>query len=552
MKGTKTLDGILFADLLRAGAANLNSHVQEINNLNVFPIPDGDTGDNMLLTILGGTDALKTPIKDLSTAARKAADGMLLGARGNSGVILSQLFNGIAKGFSGINEADLFTIGNALKSGTKCAYSAVMEPVEGTILTVFREAADYAIKIGPQSVEEMLSAFIEEARRTLEKTPEMLAVLKKAGVVDSGGAGIVYIAEGARSALEGETGNTQISFFTPQSQDLNLDLFTESSVLEFGYCTECLLRLQKSKTDPETFDINIITDYLKTIGNSVVSVKTGSIVKIHVHTMIPGDVLNFCQQYGEFLKIKVENMSLQHNNTVHTTDDVPQARVVPESHKTYGVVAVASGEGVKNAFIERGADRIVDGGQCMNPSAENFLDAFSKISADTIFVFPNNSNIILTAKQAAALYRDADVRVIESRTIGDGYAALSMFDTTSRNTDTIIAGINESMQGVVTAEVSTSIRDTSGDGPDVHAGDYIGFVGDDILSANTDRLVASYALIDSLNMSDYDIFIMFYGKNVSEEESRKVEEYVHKANPFTEVYSICGMQDIYDYIMVLE
>lgn len=538
--------------MLRAGAGNLNNHVQEINNLNVFPIPDGDTGDNMLLTLLGGTDALKEPEKNLSAAARKAADGMLLGARGNSGVILSQIFNGIAKGFEGIYEADIFTTANALKSGIKCAYGAVMEPVEGTILTVFREASEYAAGSGARSVGELLAAFITKAEQTLEKTPDMLAVLKKAGVVDSGGAGLVYIAKGAERFLKNEAAAGSVSFFTPQSQDLNLDLFTEDSVLEFGYCTECLLRLLKSKTDPDTFDINTITDYLKTVGNSVVSVKTGSIVKIHVHTMIPGEVLNFCQQFGEFLKIKVENMSLQHNNTVHMGDDFSMPRLVPESHKAYGIVAVAAGDGVKKAFRERGADVIVDGGQCMNPSAEDFLTAFKKISADTIFVFPNNSNVILTARQAAGLYRDAEIRVIESKTIGEGYAALSMFDTTSQNTEQIASDIYASMQGVVTAQVSVSIRDSSGNTPGFAAGDYIGFVGDDILSADSDRLTAARALIDSLNIKDYDIIIIFRGKSAGEAECAELSEYIRSINPFTEIYTVNGMQEVYDYTMVLE
>lgn len=552
MEPVRILDGILYADMLRSGASNLNSHVKEINDLNVFPIPDGDTGDNMLLTMIGGTDALKEPEADLSAAARKAADGMLLSARGNSGVILSQIFNGIAKGFEGVSEADLFTMIKALKSGTKCAYSAVIEPVEGTILTVMREAADHAGECGARSIEELIDEFVKQARVTLDKTPDLLDVLKKAGVVDSGGAGLIYIAEGAKKALSGEAENAQLSFFTPASQDLDLDLFTADSELEFGYCTECLIRLQNSKVNPASFDENVIIDYLQTIGDSVVSVKTGSIVKIHVHTKTPGAVLDYCQKFGEFLKIKIENMSLQHNNTLHAEEDTFKKKKVIQEHKPYGIVAVANGEGIAQAFLERGVDKIVDGGQSMNPSAEDFLEAFKEVSADTIFVFPNNSNIILTAKQAASLYSKADIRVIESKTIGEGYSALLMYDTSSGDTQQILEGIDQSMEGVVTAEVSRSIRDSAGHAVEVHEGDYIGFVGDDIISSDKDRLAAACALADRLDMRSHDICLMFYGKEANGEECAQLEEHIKGLNPNMEIYSSSGMQEIYDYIIILE
>ena len=552
MGETKTLDGITYAKMLRAGAAKLNEHVQEINNLNVFPIPDGDTGDNMFLTLLGGTDALKDAPADLGAASKMAADGMLLSARGNSGVILSQIFAGIAKGFEGIQQADLFAVGKALKSGIKCAYSAVMEPTEGTILTVYREAAEYACVCAGGSMEEMLSGFIEKGRKTLEKTPEMLCVLKKAGVVDSGGAGLLYIAEGMKKGLGGEPEGTAPGAFIPHSMNLDLDLFREDSVLEFGYCTECLLRLQSSKTDPESFDTDIITDYLKSIGNSVVCVKTGSIVKLHVHTMVPGEVMNFCQKYGEFLKVKVENMSLQHSDSVHANADALPQKLVPEKHKRYGIVEVASGEGIKKAFAERGADFVIDGGAGMNPSTQDFLEAFGRILADVIFVFPNDPNVIMAARQAADFYKGADVKVIESRSVGEGYMALLMFDDGPKDEKEVLENIYSSMEGVATARISRCIRNVSGAGRDIRAGEYIGFVSDEILSAAESRSEAAKDLIEQLGAKDYDVAIIFYGKDANEEEAGEIKQALLKANRYMEVYTIFGGQDIYDEIIILQ
>lgn len=452
MKPAQTLNGMMFADMLRAGAVNLRSHKQAINNLNVFPIPDGDTGDNMLLTIMGGIDVINNEISSLSEVTRKAADGMLLSARGNSGVILSQFFEGIAEGFEDMDEADCLQVGNAMRCGVQRAYNAVMEATEGTILTVARCACEYAAERSSENLDDYMENFLAEARRTLDRTPEMLPVLKKAGVVDSGGAGLIYIIEGMRKAAKGEFDPDENKlFYETPTREINLDLFTEDSILKYGYCTELLLRLQKGKTDPEAFDVNTITDYLKKIGDSVVAFKTGSIVKIHVHTMTPDKVLGFCQMYGEFLKIKIENMSLQHNNV--SLEGVKNFAKPEAERKKYGIAAVCSGEGIKGMFTDRGADIIVDGGQSMNPSTEDFLNAFRHINAETILLFPNNANVILSAKQAASLYKAADVRVIESKNIGEGYVALSMFDPNADNTDMLEEELRNAMQGVVIAEI---------------------------------------------------------------------------------------------------
>ena len=541
----KTLDGILFARMINSGAANLKAHAKEINDLNVFPIPDGDTGDNMLMTMMGGVHHDTNSCESLCEMADRVSSGMLLSARGNSGVILSQLFEGIKNGFTGLQTADTKEIGEAFRQGVKQAYSSVMTPTEGTILTVVREATEYACEQNTITPEAFLDAFIDEAKRSLARTPELLPVLKKAGVVDSGAAGLIYIVDGMMRAVIGED-IADFSETSEKTQELDLDAFNEDSVLEFGYCTELLVRLQNAKTDISTFDVKVITDYLQTIGDSIVTVRNGSIVKLHVHTMTPQKVLDFCQQYGEFLKIKIENMSLQHNNTV-TEEKAPA-----KERKKYGVVAVACGEGLKNTFRERGADIIVDGGQSMNPSAEDFITAFDEVNADVIFVFPNNGNIILTAEQAAHLYDKSDVRVIESTTIGAGYASLAMLDTSSGDTDAIVEDLRMAMDGVITAEISHCVRDATIDGKEIHTGDYIGFVGKEMLSVNESRLVTVCESIDALNFSRYDFCILICGKDATDEEAQRIEAYVKARYKNKELYIINGGQDVYDYIIIVE
>lgn len=541
----KTLDGILFSRMINAGAANLKAHVKEVNELNVFPIPDGDTGDNMLMTVMGGVCEAGEVSESLCETANRAAGGMLLSARGNSGVILSQFFEGIKNGFSGLRSADMKEMGEAFRLGVKQAYASVMSPTEGTILTVIREASEYACGQDTDAPEDFLEAFLDEARRSLERTPELLDVLKKAGVVDSGAAGLIYIAQGMRKAALGEDigGSFAVS---ERERALDLDAFDENSVLEFGYCTELLLRLQHAKTDIASFDVKMITDFLNRIGESVVAVHNGSIVKLHVHTATPHKVLEFCQRYGEFLKVKIENMSLQHNNTV-AIEKTPE-----KSRQKYGIVAVASGEGLKEAFRERGADVIVDGGQSMNPSAEDFMRAFGEANAEVIFVFPNNGNVVLAAQQAARLYEGADVRVIESRSIGAGYAALSMYDPNANDADTIESELTDAMEGVVTAEISHCIRNAEMGDTSVHTGDYIGFVGKELLSVNQNRLVTVCETIDRMNLSLYDICMIIRGKDVPEKEAARIEAYANGKYKGKELYLINGMQDVYDYILVME
>ncbi|MBE6590141.1 MAG: DAK2 domain-containing protein [Ruminococcaceae bacterium] len=546
------LDGFLWADMVAAGARNLHAHMEEVNDLNVFPIPDGDTGENMMLTMQGSVKAAKHVDGTLWDAATKISDGMLLGARGNSGVILSQFFAGIAQGFGRYESADVHTLEKAIACGVGCAFESVMTPTEGTILTVMRDAGYYAGNCDCQTPGAYFCAFLEEAKRSLDRTPELLPILKEAGVVDSGGAGLLYIVEGMYASLCGETVGEEPALPTASLQAVDPDLFDENSVMEFGYCTELLLRLQNCKVDTEHFDADVITEFLNTVGDSVVLVKNGTVVKLHVHTMTPSRVLEFCQQYGEFLTVKIENMMLQHNGTVKKESPVPPAEAPVTQRQPFSVVTVATGEGIKRTFCEMGADEVICGGQTMNPSAKDFLQAFDRVNADVVFVLPNNGNVLLAARQAAQLYRKSDVRVIPTHSIGDGYAVLSMLDFDSGDPDAIEAEMNGAMEGVVTAEISRSIRDAEMNGVRVRKDDYIGIAGKKILSAGTDREEVTCRTADTLALEEHALLLLIRGNGVTEEDSAPIVSYLHKKYPLAEICEADGGQDIYDYILVAE
>lgn len=547
----RQLNGTIFVKLLKGGAANLRANRMVVNELNVFPIPDGDTGDNMCMTLEAGASSVSLDDgENLENVASKAAKGMLLGARGNSGVILSRIFAGISKGLQGHLTAGLSEVADALSLGVSEAYAAVSNPVEGTMLTVYRDAVEYAKShISDRTTwAEFASDMIEELKRSLERTPSLLEELRNAGVVDSGGAGLVYIAEGAKDGYYGRITET-LSTEGHNSAAPDLSKFTEDSVLEFGYCTEFLLRLTRAKTDIDNFDLDGFIAYLNSVGDSVVAFRDDTIVKVHVHTMTPGEILNYCQQYGEFLTLKIENMTLQHNEVSQQKRFTP---TVTKPRKKYGIVTVSSGAGINSTFVDLGADICIEGGQSMNPSVEDFLAAFTQVNADHIIVFPNNSNIILTAKQAADLFDEADIRIVPSKTIGEGYAAISMLDTSAETVEDLVAAAQDEIEHVVTGLVSRAVRDTVADGVEVRAGSYIGFVDDDILNCCEDARSAVYELAHKINAGDYDVLLLIYGKDVSEEEAYQTAQKMASDFRRTEVIVIDGGQTVYDYILVLE
>ncbi len=542
---TIELDSLTFAAMLRQGAVSLGKDKKVINDLNVFPIPDGDTGDNMLMTLKAGCNAIENHLGTLSELASAASSGMLLGARGNSGVILSRIFAGLTKGLQGVIVADTKAFAKAMDAAVSEAYKAVPVPVEGTIITVMREGTAGAD--ASQDLNHYFETLLESMQSSLDHTPELLQVLKDAGVVDSGGAGLLSIFRGMNDALNGKISQEEIEpTAAAPVPTVELNKFDENSKLEFGYCTEFLLRLMRSKVDLDSFDEKEIIDYLNKVGESVVAFREGSIVKVHVHTFKPGEILNYCQQFGEFLTLKIENMTLQHHQTVNQNN--ASFKLPP---KPYGIVTVASGKGLINAFREIGADEVIEGGQTMNPSTQDFLDAFSRINAQHILVFPNNKNIKMAADQAAELYKNADIHVLPSTSIGEGYYGIGYIDRDNPNIDDIIDSITEIMQSVVTGMVSTAIRDAEGEQVSVHTGDYVGYSGKQLLSDSPDREEAAKALVERLGAASRDVMLVFFGEEVPQDEAERLVADLQTQYKNLEIMLNNGRQPVYDYIFVL-
>jgi len=542
------LNAQLYLNLIRGGAARLAQDRQAVNDLNVFPIPDGDTGDNMYMTMEAGCHAALSP--SLADTAEAVSRGMLMGARGNSGVILSRIFAGLAKGLKGVEEdADCKIFTKAMQAAVKEAYQAVSQPVEGTILTVLREGA--AAAEGSTTLEEYFDLWIAGMDLSLQHTPELLDVLKKAGVVDSGGAGLLCIAEGMRDALHGrspigvgndaQAGTQTVMAGTdrPSAPQVDFDAFTEDSVLEFGYCTEFLLRLQRSKVDLDGFDERVIHDWLASQGDSLVFFRDGSIIKVHVHTKDPGAILTKCREWGEFLTIKVENMTLQHHEN-HMDQRFKRAR------KALGLVTVAAGKGLTDSFLQMGVDEVIEGGQTMNPPVERFLEAFNNVNADVVLVFPNNGNIILTANQAAAMYADSKIIVIPTKTLGEGYFALANLDP-ELPVEQLEETLTAAAAAVTTGSVSRAIRDTA----EARTGQYLGFSGKEILCACASREDAVLELARKLQADQSDILVLFSGADAPADEAARLKTELEKACPMTEVILLDGGQPVYDYILVL-
>ena len=529
------LDSELYLNLIRGGAASLAQRRKEINDLNVFPIPDGDTGDNMYMTIEAGTHASGNTLSEMAEAV---SQGMLLGARGNSGVILSRIFAGMGKAFKGLKQADSKQFNAAMKAAVEEAYHAVSQPVEGTILTVLREGV--AAAEGSASFEEFFDLWIAGMDLSLQHTPDLLDVLKKAGVVDSGGAGLLCIAEGMRDALHGDVLSVMPSEASASpAPKVDFSAFTEDSVLEFGYCTEFLLRLQRSKVDLDTFDESVIHDWLETRGDSLVFFRDGSIIKVHVHTLDPGAVLTKCREWGEFLTIKVENMTLQHHEN-HMDERFKR------TGKALGIVTVASGKGLTASFQEMGADAVIEGGQTMNPSVERFLEAFDNVGAETILVFPNNSNIIMTARQAADIYDKSKIVVIPTHTLGEGYYAMANLQT-DLPLEELTQTLEEAAKAVTTGSVSKAIRDTA----EARTGEFIGFSGKDVLCCCPERPAAVQSLAQKLSAQNYDIIILLQGADAPADEATQLQNELQNTYKNSEVILIDGGQPVYDYILVL-
>lgn len=551
---TRVLDGITFRRILQGGAREIRLNMQLINDLNVFPVPDGDTGTNMSRTIESGIAKISSDESaTLGEVATEFSRGSLLGARGNSGVILSQFFAGVCDKLSDKNEVNAAEFAEAYIAGVERSYAAVATPVEGTILTVFRESAEYAKdNITEEStLEDFLTLNIEQAERTLAKTKEILPALIEADVVDSGGAGYLCIAKGMYESLEG--GESE-RFEIPQgdkesAKEIDYDLFTTDSALEWGYCTECLVRLQRAKAEPSKFDDNAFARELESLGcNSIVALRDGDILKVHAHTMTPSDILTLCQRYGEFLNVKIENMSLQHSERVAKAE--PKKK---KPHKPYGVVTVATGEGMTSLFESLGADVVINGGQTGNPSTEQFLAAFDELDVDNILVLPNNSNIFLTATQAAQLFERGNVSVIPTKTLSQGYAALSVFNGAVDDLDTQISDLNCAKDAVVSGELTVAIRDSVINGVQVREGEYIGILDGELVTSNEDAIEAMCNMISEIeDIDDRELLTLFVGADVSEDERVEMTEALEERFEDLAVEVYIGGQEIYSYLIAVE
>ncbi len=548
----QVLDGHIFRQMMAGGAGGIRTHIDTINALNVFPVPDGDTGTNMSRTIESAVakiaDEDATPLGEVANAFAK---GALFGARGNSGVILSQFFSGMCTALSDKTSATPEELSLAFLAGVKRAYEAVATPVEGTILTVFRESAEFAkANITKDStLEDFLSLNIQEATRSLARTKEILPALIEANVVDSGGAGYLAIAQGMYDALTGKTDAAALSFTqdaTPLGE-INYDLFGASDELIYGYCTECLVRLQHAKCDIAAFDEKAFARELEAAGcDSIVALKDGDILKLHAHTKTPQDILALAQKYGEFLHIKIENMTLQHSERV-----AGEQASAPKSH--YGVVTVATGDGLHALFTDLGANYIIDGGQTGNPSAEQFLEAFRAVNAEEIVVLPNNSNILLTARQAAELWEGGNVTVIPTKTLPQGYAVLSVFNPALPTLEEQMDDLTDAMGAVSSGEVTVAIRDTTISDVVVAEGDYIGILDGKLVASAISVLDAITAVIDLTPDLDLkEILTLFVGKAVADEERVYITRALEERYPDLELTVYIGGQEVWDYLLAIE
>lgn len=557
---TKVIDAQLLQKAFIAGAYNLEKNKDYINELNVFPVPDGDTGSNMSLTIMAAArevSALENPSMD--ELSKTISSGSLRGARGNSGVILSQLLRGFCKEIKGKKQITVSVLADGFVRAVETAYKAVMKPKEGTILTVAKGVAEKAVELSEMDMdfETLGQEILDHGNEVLKQTPELLPVLKEAGVVDSGGQGLMEFLTGAYNGLTGkaEISKPATSGGVAKAQTMSSEEI-DTSHIKYGYCTEFIIMLEKeynAETEAK------FKEFLTSIGDSLVVVSDDEIVKVHVHTNHPGLAFEKGLEYGSLTSMKIDNMREEHKEKViHEQDrkkaaeqEAAKEAKKDEPKKPFGFVAVSVGEGLNDIFRDLGVDHIIEGGQTMNPSTEDVLDAISKVNAETVFVFPNNKNIILAANQAAEIEEEKKVIVIPTKTIPQGISALISFDE-SANAEANQAGMEDAITAVKSGQVTYAVRDTSIDGKEIKTGDYMGIddVGIQAVGQNITEVVKD--LIGAMADEDSELLSIYYGSDVEEEKADALVEAVQAAYPDFEVETHAGGQPIYYYILSLE
>lgn len=554
------IDGILLKQMIISGVNNLYNNYPEVDALNVFPVPDGDTGTNMNLTISSGAKEIATR-NDASVydVAKAFSRGLLMGARGNSGVILSQIFRGFAQGLKGKIEATAQDISDALLMGKEVAYKAVMRPVEGTILTVIRESSQaLADSVYPDMpLDEALDILLKEARESLKRTPNLLPVLKEAGVVDSGGAGLCKIIEGFDLALHNQIVEKNMPDVVSDSVVEPIIGNVQASLehKEFGYCTEFILKLPEDpiKAKKKNFVPSRFSGVLNSHGNSIVMVHDDDLIKVHIHTLNPGNILTYAQQFGEFVKIKVENMSEQHTHLIEEDAKAKEDEIKKQPKKPFGLISVGAGKGIVDLFKDLNCDYIVSGGQTMNPSTEDFIKAIKSINAEQIFILPNNSNIIMAATQACdVMNEEVKCTVIPTKTIPQGLVSAMMYNPES-DYDTNYNDMMESLSSVKSGQVTFAVKDTSFEGMEIHKDDFIGICDKKILATEKDKIKCALKLINTMIDEDSSIITIITGEDVTEAERDALKELVQaKVGDMVDVDVKVGLQPVYSFIIGIE
>lgn len=551
------IDGLKFADMVRMGAHHLHQNADYVDSLNVFPVPDGDTGTNMNLSMTSGakeTEAQAQP--HLGKTAQALSKGLLMGARGNSGVILSQLFRGFGKAVE--NEAELNSrkFAAALQYGVETAYKAVMKPVEGTILTVAKDASKAGVEKAGQTddVIAVMEAVVKESIASLKRTPDLLPVLKEVGVVDSGGQGLVYVYEGFLACLKGEALPERSSVesmdeLVNAEHHRGVQGFMNTEDIVFGYCTEFMVKFEDEKVKKHPFDESAFREDLSKLGDSLLVISDDEIAKVHIHTEQPGEALNYGQKFGSLINMKIENMREQHIAIVgedhHTKPSVDKKDKHP-----YAVVTVAMGPGVADLLRSIGASVVIEGGQTMNPSTEDIVKAIQDVEAEKVIILPNNKNIVMAANQAAEVL-DIDAAVVPTKSIPEGLAAILAFNpeaTVEENSRVM----SEASSQVKTGQITYSIRDTSIDGIDIQKGDFMGLSGSKIIVSNPSLDDVMKTLIDSLIDEDDEIITIIYGEDVSEEQAEAMANYIEQQHDHMEVELYNGKQPLYPFILSVE
>lgn len=529
------INGATFKGMLESGCNNLVNRKKEVDALNVFPVPDGDTGTNMSLTFSNGlSEVKKSGSEQLAVVAKTLSRGLLMGARGNSGVILSQIFRGFQQYVGDKEELTVKEFAEAMLNGAKLAYKAVMRPVEGTILTVVREAADYADVYAEQNptltINEYLDVLCKEAQASLDRTPELLPILKEARVCDSGGAGLLAIFNGFRAYIEGSP-----------IQEASSTTVSKEEMKESGYCTEFILKLSDSGV--HLYKEDRFRTSLNKLGQNMTVILDDTLLKVRVYTVTPGEVLNLGQRYGEFVKIQIDNVEEGVKPSILEQEE-------EKEEKEFGIITVGSGEGLKKLFLGYRADVVVTGGQTMNPSTEDFVSAIKKVNARHIFILPNNSNIIMAANQAATVTEDKDIIVLPTKSVPQGLAACISFNpegTVEENTNDMKAAIEH----VKTGSVTYAIKDTTVDGQEIHAGDYMGIKEKDIVAIHKDKVEATCELIKQLCDEDSEIITLIRGEDATDEEFEAIQNFIEE-NYEVDIDVEDGKQPVYSFIIGVE